>query len=68
MIRADDLDLSSAVADVSSNNVWIFENGTVATGQIGYFDSSTDSWHIKTEDKDYIGVLRTIVRGCSSSN
>ena len=46
----------------------MFENGTLATGQIGYFDSDTDSWHIKTEDKGYISNLRTIVRGCSSSN
>lgn len=46
----------------------MFENGTLATGQIGYFDSATDSWHIKTENKDYIANLRTIVRGCSSSN
>lgn len=42
IIKSDDLDLSRAMADVSSNNVWTFENGTIATGQIGYFDSSMD--------------------------
>jgi len=68
IVRADDVGLASSVSNIPSNNVWMFENGTLATGQIGYFNSDTDSWHIKTEDKTYISGLRTIVRGCSSSN
>jgi len=68
VISGDELGMTSAVADMSQNNVWMFENGTIATNQIGYFDANTDAWYIKTEDSSYIGKLRTIVRGCSSSN
>jgi len=61
--------MAGAVADIpSASNVWIFENGTIAENEIGNFNVLTDSWHIKTEDSKYIGVLRTIVRGCSASN
>jgi hypothetical protein len=47
----------------------MFENGTVATKQIGYFDDEADSWFLKTDDKQYAeATLRTIVRGCSNQN
>ena len=43
--------MTTAVANMPINNIWMFENGTIATKQIGYFDEQTDAWFIRTDDK-----------------
>ena len=61
--------MGAVVQGMPENNVWMFENGTLATKQIGYFDSGTDSWYLRTDDKQYEDTdLSTIVRGCANNN
>ena len=69
-MSASDLGIATDIGLLNDGQVWLYENGTEAEGEIGRFDrfDNGGTFYVQANYESHVGTHGTLLRGCSKSN